>query len=43
VRALLTLNALGPKPGPPAAILAKKQHETSHTQEGATQGGRRYP
>jgi DNA-binding CsgD family transcriptional regulator len=23
VRALLTLNALGPKPGPPAAILAK--------------------
>ena len=23
VRALLTLNALGPKPGPPAAVLAK--------------------
>jgi DNA-binding CsgD family transcriptional regulator len=28
VRALLTLNALGPKPGPPAAILAKTFHLT---------------
>ncbi len=28
VRALLTLNALGPKPGPPAAILAKAFHLT---------------
>jgi DNA-binding CsgD family transcriptional regulator len=28
VRALLTLNALGPRPGPPAAILAKTFHLT---------------
>ena len=29
VRALVTLNALGPKPGPPAAILAKTFHLTT--------------
>jgi DNA-binding CsgD family transcriptional regulator len=28
VRAVLTLNALGPKPGPPAAIIAKTFHLT---------------
>jgi DNA-binding CsgD family transcriptional regulator len=28
VRALLTLNALGPRPGPPAAIIAKTFHLT---------------